>query len=67
MPHRRPVKKGSFGSHFDEMVKHFPPGPWPGRARSSEEDRRDLEEKCDIHAMLFERAWGLDEKDGRAR
>ena len=24
MPRRRQVKKGSFGSHFDEVVKHFP-------------------------------------------
>ena len=24
MPHRRLVKKNSFGGHFDDLVKHFP-------------------------------------------
>ena len=23
MPSRRPPKKGSFGGHFDELMKHF--------------------------------------------
>ena len=27
MPGRRPVQKGSFGGHFDELVKHFPHAP----------------------------------------
>ena len=24
MPHRRRIKKNSFGGHFDDLVKHFP-------------------------------------------
>ena len=27
MPHRRQFQKGSFGGHFDELVKHFPHAP----------------------------------------
>ena len=26
MPHRRPVKKGSFAGHFNDLVHHFPAG-----------------------------------------
>ena len=69
MPHTRPVRKGSFGAHFDELVKHFthtPRSAEPARA-SPEPVNSELKEKLDIHAMLFERAWSLDDKDGRAR
>lgn len=69
MRHKRPVEKGSFGAHFDELVKHFPHSPRNAQPapRSSERACEDLKEKLDIHALLFERAWGLDEKDDRAR
>ena len=69
MPHKRPVEKGSFGAHFDELVKHFTHAPRNAmRARASPEPvNSELKDKLDIHAMLFDRAWGLDEKDGRAR
>lgn len=60
MPHRRTVNKGSFGSHFDEMVGHFTPEPSLVRTRPSDKDRRELRETLDIHALLFERAWSLD-------
>ena len=62
MPHKRPVQKGSFGAHFDELVKHFPHSPNDARPAPAFSDRRgeDLKEKLDIHALLFERAWRLD-------
>lgn len=59
MPHRRTRKKGSFGGHFDELVTHFPePEPKPDD-RSG--DNRKLKEKLDIHALLFEQAWRMDQ------
>lgn len=54
MPAKRPVRKGSFGGHFDELVKHFPdeqrpkPGEPPGKPK--------LDAK-DIHDRLFESTW----------
>ena len=61
MPHRRRVQKGSFGSHFDELVGRFPdieqqPPPDP---RSSKRDPK-LQAKIDIHAMLFAKAWQVE-------
>jgi len=58
MPHRRKPKKGSFGSHFDELVAQFPAAQ---EAEKNEAKRpREFQEKVDIHAALFERAWKLD-------
>jgi hypothetical protein len=59
MPHRRRVQKGSFESHFDELVEKFPAtdAPLPNTKRSPE-----LQQKIDIHALLFERAWKLDQE-----
>ena len=60
MPHRRKVKTGSFGAHFDEVVKHFPNAPPPTGGQVSTDEARAMQEKRDIHALLFERAWQLD-------
>ncbi|MES2119299.1 MAG: hypothetical protein V4513_01825 [Pseudomonadota bacterium] len=63
MPGRRRVQKGSFGSHFDELVNLFPdhqPQPSEPPAQRS----RELQEKLDIHALLFERAWRLNGPNG---
>jgi hypothetical protein len=60
MPGRRPIKKGSFGAHFDEVVKHFPHAPLPSHGQPSNEAASALREKLDIHAQLFEWAWQLD-------
>jgi hypothetical protein len=63
MPHGRPVQKGSFAGHFDELVAQFvaaeapPPSITGSPARSQE-----LQDRIDIHALLFERAWQLDDK-----
>ena len=59
MTGKRPIIKGSFGGHFDELVKHFP-NDEPKDTRRRESDARVLKEKRDIHALLFERAWSLD-------
>lgn len=63
MPHRRRVQKGSFGSHFDELVVQFradetqsPSGSRPAK-RSPK-----LQEKIDIHALLFRQAWQLEDE-----
>ena len=61
MPHRRRVQKGSFSSHFDELIVQFPaPGMQPRNEPSNRS--RELQEKLDIHALLFERAWKLDDE-----
>ena len=69
MPHRRRVKEGSFGAHFDEVVKHFPQAPLPSENQRSSDEARARQEKRDIHALLFERAWNLERgsQDGGAR
>ena len=59
MPGRRPKQQGSFASHFDELVKHFPAESLrepPHNASSA----TSLKEKRDIHALLFEQAWRVD-------
>jgi hypothetical protein len=53
MPHRRTIKKGSFGGNFDELVKHFSDQP---HERSPRNDQRPKDDKT-IHDRLFERAW----------
>jgi hypothetical protein len=53
MPHRRNIEKGSFGGHFDELVKHFP-GDRP--AKATESGGGPAKDGRSIHALLFERA-----------
>ena len=69
MPGERPIKKGSFGAHFDEVVKHFPQAPLASRSQGSTDEAGARQEKRDIHALLFERAWQIDRKphDGGTR
>ena len=62
MQGQRPDKKGSFGGQFDELVKHFP-HDLPKRPKAI--DKRELQDKRDIHALLFERAWNMDPKKPR--
>jgi hypothetical protein len=61
MPHRRRLQKGSFGSHFDELVSRFPaveeqPTSAPGAAKRDPK----LQAKIDIHALLFRAAWEVE-------
>ena len=62
MPHRRRVHKGSFASHLDELLAKFPEGE-PAAPRASRSPKRspELQEKIDIHALLFARAWEIDD------
>jgi hypothetical protein len=62
MPHRRRVQKGSFASHLDELLAKFPEGE-PAARRESRSPKRspELQEKIDIHALLFARAWEIDD------
>ncbi|WP_028969398.1 hypothetical protein [Sphingomonas sp. URHD0057] len=62
MPHRRKVKKGSFGGHFDELVDQFPELETKPSNRGARD--RKQKEKLDVHAALFEQAWRLDRTDG---
>ncbi len=59
MPHRRRVQKGSFESHFDELVEKFPVTDGSGGSTSRSPE---LQQRIDIHAALFERAWQIMDK-----
>ncbi|NUQ19191.1 MAG: hypothetical protein HOP95_12240 [Sphingomonas sp.] len=62
MPHRRPRQRGSFGSHFDELVVHFPDTPVSQRQEQAPTERSmSLQTKIDVHRALFERAWRMDD------
>lgn len=56
MPGKRPFKKGSFGSHFDEVVKHFPHEDLSERDNAKERHKPSPDDG-DIHDRLFESAW----------
>ena len=61
MPDGRPRQRGSFGSHFDELVVQFPDKQAPQMGGEAESGRpARLQEKIDIHRVLFEHAWQLD-------
>lgn len=60
MPHRRRVQKGSFGGHFDELVKHFPAEDRKRPAEGSASRSRELQDRIDLHAQLFDWAWKMD-------
>lgn len=58
MPQRRRVHKGSFATHFDDLVRHFtaeeqPPAP-PSRKAPREKRRPSNHSK--FNQRLFERA-----------
>lgn len=54
MPHRRKSDKGSFGGHFDELVKHFP--EQRREERHNEKADRSKEERG-VRDRLFKHAW----------
>jgi hypothetical protein len=56
MPGKRPVKKGSFASHFDEVVKHFPHEESPEHGEA-DECRKPPKDDGNIHDKLLEGAW----------
>ena len=61
MPHRRTIKKGSFGDHLDEVVKVLETER-PKKTDTIKEKPEPRIEDASIHDRLFERAW----KTGRA-
>lgn len=61
MPHERQVQKGSFAGHFDELVAQFATGETPP-ATDSARRSPSLQERIDIHALLFDRAWQVEDK-----
>ena len=63
MPHRRRVQKGSFAGHFDELVTHFPAEAPRSAGDASPGRGQELQNRIDIHALLFERAWKVDDEE----
>ena len=53
MPRRRQVKKGSFGSHLDEVVKHFPHGETTKRDEAHDRRKRSKDDG-NVHDKLLE-------------
>lgn len=64
MPGRR-IQKGSFGTHLEELVKHFPHehSRSPGQLEHIKGQKRD---QGDVHALLFEQAWRLNRRNGKS-
>jgi hypothetical protein len=56
VPHRRRLQKGSFGSHFDELVNQFP----ADREKIDAAEAKALLKRQDAqsaHDRLFHRSW----------
>jgi hypothetical protein len=56
MPNRRQIKRGSFGTHLDDLVRVFKPEAEPKKGHP--EERTD--DPPNVHDRLFERAWRAD-------
>jgi hypothetical protein len=56
MPRRRPVDKGSFGGHFDELVKFFPTGRTSTRKVKASKPKRKAKSAAAINQFLFDHA-----------
>jgi hypothetical protein len=56
MPHRRTDKKGSFGGHFDDLVKVVGTEPHV-KAGKAKRRPKTPEKSANIHDRLFEGAW----------
>jgi hypothetical protein len=57
MSEKRPVKRGSFGTHLDELIRHFPDEPEWAKAGKWEQGADHEDEERSIHDRLFESAW----------
>lgn len=62
MPHRRRVRKGSFGGHFDDLVNHFPELP----TKSGDEDDGASIDEWNVRDRLLESGW-LPVEEGQER
>jgi hypothetical protein len=56
MPNRRRKKKGSFGSHFDELVTVFHEKPKRPQTDVSDREHGEADDRH-INDKLFEAAW----------
>jgi hypothetical protein len=56
VPHRRRPQKGSFGSHFDELVNHFP-ADREKRDAAEADSLRKPQDAQSAQDRLFDRAW----------
>lgn len=66
MPRKRPVKKGSFGSHLDDLVTHFPLEHDRFAGQRAPAKPRKKPDQGDVHALLFEQAWRLNRRNGES-
>ena len=57
MPHRRSVRKGSFGGRIDQLVEHFPEGAPRPRGKAPTEAGPTKPDDRHINDRLFEGAW----------
>ena len=60
MPHRRRMERGSFAGHFDALLPQFPAHAEQPEKKHRHARSAELQEKLDIHAALFERAWQVE-------
>jgi hypothetical protein len=58
MDKKRPDKSGSFAGGIGELIKHS--SKEQRVSKSPAADERALQEKKDIHALLFEHAWRVE-------
>jgi hypothetical protein len=57
------MERGTFAGHFDALLPQFPPHTPDSQQKQEGRRSAELQEKLDIHAALFERAWQIDRKD----
>ena len=63
MPHQRRMERGSFAAHFDALLPQFPAHSPKPKEKHKHSRGAEFQEKLDIHAALFERAWQVKRKD----
>jgi len=57
MPHRRTIKKGSFGGNLDELLKHLDEDRSRKPGNLSESADAPEADKQSVHDRLFEKSW----------
>ncbi|HEX6660386.1 MAG TPA: hypothetical protein VF067_00745 [Sphingomicrobium sp.] len=58
------MKTGSFGGELEALVAHFPARQDEANGARVHRRSRALQEKLDVHSLLFERAWQLNRSGG---
>ena len=57
------MERGTVAGHFDALLPQFQPHTPESEQKQERRRSAELQEKLDIHAALFERAWQIDRKD----